>query len=117
MQEKAVGKTKKRAEPPRPKTGSGSATAPRNRTMQFSLPPLVAISEVPRGKAVMIQGQVLSPQPTTFVLHDGNSSMVVTLGTDWRQLSKVRAGDRIGLIGQMVGAEARGGGKEWVSKG
>ncbi|MFC3678195.1 hypothetical protein [Ferrovibrio xuzhouensis] len=101
MQDKALDQMKKQAEPPKPKTGSGSAAAPRNRTMQFSLPPLVAISEVPRGKAVMIQGQVLSPQPTTFVLNDGNSSMVINLGTDWRQLSKVRAGDRVGVIGQM----------------
>lgn len=101
MQDKALEQMKKQAEPPKPKTGSGSATTPRNRTIQFSLPPLVAISEVPRGKAVMIQGQVLSPQPTTFVLNDGNSSMVINLGADWRQLSKVKAGDRIGVIGQM----------------
>ena len=97
-QDKAAGQ-KKPEPPPRPKSSSG--TAPRHRTLQFSLPPLVAIAEVPRGKAVMIQGQVLSPQATTFVLNDGNASMVINLGPDWRQLSKVRAGDRIGVIGQM----------------
>jgi hypothetical protein len=102
MQDKAAEQQKKQNEPAKPKrNGSGAAAAPRNRTMQFSLPPLVAVSEVPRGKAVMIQGQVLSPQPTTFVLNDGNASMVVNLGADWRQLSNVRAGDRVGVIGQM----------------
>jgi hypothetical protein len=100
-QDKALEQMKKANEPAKPKNGAGSTAAPRNRTMQFSLPPLVAIAEVPRGKAVMIQGQVLSPQPTTFVLNDGNASMVINLGPDWRQLSKVKAGDRIGVIGQM----------------
>src|SRR5690606_6844326 len=59
------------------------ANAPRNRTMHFELPPLVPIAEVPRGKPVMIQGTVLSPQPTTFVLNDGNASLVINLGPTW----------------------------------
>ena len=75
--------------------------APRNRTMNIELPPMVAIAEVPRGKPVMIQGIVLSPQPTTFVLNDGNSSLVINLGTTWQALTQVKAGDRVRVIGQM----------------
>ena len=83
--------------PPAPK----NPNAPRNRTMSFELPPLVAISEMPSGKPVMIQGIVLSPQPTTFVLNDGNSSLVINLGPSWQALTKVKAGDRVRVIGQM----------------
>lgn len=83
---------------PAPKKDS---TAPRNRTMPFDLPPLVPIAEIPRGKAVMIQGIVHSPQPSTFVLNDGNASMVINLGSTWRELTKVKAGDRVRVIGQM----------------
>lgn len=102
-QDKALEQAKDKPEEakPKPPAKPANANAPRNRTMQFSLPPLVAISEVPRGKAVMIQGRVLSPQPTTFVLNDGNSSMVINLGPAWRDLSKVQSGDRVGVIGQM----------------
>lgn len=78
-----------------------NANAPRNRTMQFELPPLVPIAEIPRGKAVMLQGVVLSPQPTTFVLNDGNSSLVINLGPTWQALTKVKAGDRVRVVGQM----------------
>lgn len=77
------------------------ANAPRNRTMHFELPPLVPIAEVPRGKPVMIQGTVLSPQPTTFVLNDGNASLVINLGPTWQALTKVKAGDRVRVVGQM----------------
>ena len=78
-----------------------NANAPRNRTMQIDLPPLVPIAEIPRGKAVMVQGVVLSPQPTTFVLNDGNSSLVINLGSTWQALTQVKAGDRVRVIGQM----------------
>lgn len=69
--------------------------------MQFDLPPLVAIAEIPLGQVVAIQGQVKSPQPTTFVLNDGNASQVIHLGPSWRDLTGVKAGDRIRVIGQM----------------
>ena len=84
-----------------PKPAPKNPNAPRNRTMNIELPPLVAISEVPRGKPVMIQGVVLSPQPTTFVLNDGNSSLVINLGPTWQALTNVKAGDRVRVIGQM----------------
>ncbi len=71
------------------------------RSMAFEVPPLVPIAEIPRGKAVTIQGVVLSPQATTFVLNDGNSSQVVVIGPTWRDLTKVKAGDRVRAIGQM----------------
>jgi hypothetical protein len=44
---------------------------------------------------------VLSPQATTFVLNDGNSGQVVVIGPTWRDLTKVKAGDRVRVIGQM----------------
>ena len=69
--------------------------------MAFDVPPLVPISEIPRGKAVTIQGTVLSPQATTFVLNDGNSSQVIVIGPAWRDLTKVKAGDRVRVIGQL----------------
>jgi hypothetical protein len=81
-----------------PKSNSTRGTT---RSMAFDVPPLVPISEIPRGKAVTIQGVVLSPQATTFVLNDGNSGQVVTIGPAWRDLTKVKAGDRVRVIGQM----------------
>ncbi len=81
-----------------PKSNSTRGTT---RSMAFEVPPLVPISEIPRGKAVTIQGVVLSPQATTFVLNDGNSGQVVTIGPAWRDLTKVKAGDRVRVIGQM----------------
>lgn len=85
-----------------PKPAPKNATAPpRNQTMAFTLPDLVPIAEIPRGKAVMLQGVVLSPQATTFVLNDGNASQVISLGPNWRDLTKVKAGDRVRVIGQM----------------
>lgn len=81
-----------------PKSNSTRGTT---RTMAFDVPPLVPISEIPRGKAVTIQGVVLSPQATTFVLNDGNSGQVVVIGPTWRDLTKVKAGDRVRVIGQM----------------
>jgi len=84
-------------QPAKPK---GTA-APRNQTMSFTLPDLVPISEIPRGKAVMLQGVVLSPQATTFVLNDGKASQVINLGPSWRDLTKVKAGDRVRVIGQL----------------
>lgn len=86
---------------PAPKPAPKNPNAPRNRTMNIELPPMVAIAEVPRGKPVMIQGVVLSPQPTTFVLNDGNSSLVINLGPTWQALTQVKAGDRVRVIGQM----------------
>ena len=44
---------------------------------------------------------VLSPQATTFVLNDGNSSHVIVIGPTWRDLTKVKSGDRVRVIGQM----------------
>jgi hypothetical protein len=85
-----------------PKPAAKSSTAPpRNQTMAFTLPDLVPIAEIPRGKSVMIQGVVLSPQASTFVLNDGNSSQVITIGPTWRDLTKVKSGDRVRVIGQM----------------
>jgi len=83
---------------PAPKRNSQGGTT---RSMTFNVPPLVPISEIPRGKAVTIQGTVLSPQATTFVLNDGNSSQVIVIGPAWRDLTKVKAGDRVRAIGQM----------------
>lgn len=83
---------------PAPKSSTPRGTT---RSMAFDVPPLVPISEIPRGKAVTIQGTVLSPQATTFVLNDGNSSQVIVIGPAWRDLTKVKAGDRVRVIGQM----------------
>jgi biotin carboxyl carrier protein len=90
---------KKDEKKPAPK----SSSSPRGttRSMAFDVPPLVPIAEIPRGKAVTIQGTVLSPQATTFVLNDGNSSQVIVIGPAWRDLTKVKAGDRVRVIGQM----------------
>jgi hypothetical protein len=90
---------KKDEKKPAPK----SSSSPRGttRSMAFEVPPLVPIAEIPRGKAVTIQGVVLSPQATTFVLNDGNSSQVVVIGPTWRDLTKVKSGDRVRVIGQM----------------
>jgi len=65
------------------------------------LPPPTAISEIPRGKAVLLAGTVMSPQPRTFVLNDGNASIVVHLGPTWRELTRLAAGDNVRVIGQM----------------
>lgn len=89
---------KKDEKKPAPKSNSPRGTT---RSMAFEVPPLVAISEIPRGKAVTIQGVVLSPQATTFVLNDGNSSQVVVIGPTWRDLTKVKSGDRVRVIGQL----------------
>jgi len=85
----------------KPAARSNSSTRGTTRSMAFDLPPLVPIAEIPRGKAVTIQGVVLSPQATTFVLNDGNSSQVIVIGPTWRDLTKVKAGDRVRVIGQM----------------
>lgn len=89
---------KKDEKKPASKSNSTRGTT---RSMAFDVPPLVPISEIPRGKAVTIQGTVLSPQATTFVLNDGNSSQVIVIGPAWRDLTKVKAGDRVRVIGQM----------------
>lgn len=96
--EQKAGEQKPPAKKPAPQK---NANAPRNRTMNIELPPLVPIAEVPRGKPVMIQGIVMSPQPTTFVLNDGNSSLVINLGPTWQALTNVKAGDRVRVVGQM----------------
>ncbi|MEK9969324.1 MAG: OB-fold nucleic acid binding domain-containing protein [Ferrovibrio sp.] len=83
---------------PAPKSNNSRGTT---RSMTFDVPPLVPISEIPRGKAVTIQGVVLSPQATTFVLNDGNSSQVIVIGPTWRDLTKVKPGDRVRVIGQL----------------
>lgn len=87
----------KKPAPPKKK----DPNAPRTRSMAFDLPPLVSIAEMPRGKVVMIQGVVQSPQATAFVLNDGNASQVINIGPAWRDLTKVQAGDRVRVIGQM----------------
>lgn len=84
-----------------PKTTQQNNPRGTTRSMAFEVPPLVPISEIPRGKTVTIQGVVLSPQATTFVLNDGNSSQVIVIGPTWRDLTKVKAGDRVRAIGQM----------------
>lgn len=89
---------KKDEKKPAQKSSSPRGTT---RSMAFDVPPLVPIAEIPRGKAVTIQGTVLSPQATTFVLNDGNSSQVIVIGPSWRDLTKVKAGDRVRVIGQM----------------
>ncbi|MCW0232180.1 MAG: hypothetical protein OJJ21_01140 [Ferrovibrio sp.] len=92
-----------KAEPPKKPAAKSSNSSPRGttRSMAFEVPPLVPIAEIPRGKAVTIQGVVLSPQATTFVLNDGNASQVITIGPTWRDLTKVKPGDRVRVIGQM----------------
>lgn len=94
--------TPPKAEQPK-KPAAKKETTPRGttRSMAFEVPPLVPIAEIPRGKAVTIQGVVLSPQATTFVLNDGNASQVITIGPTWRDLTKVKPGDRVRVIGQM----------------
>jgi uncharacterized protein YdeI (BOF family) len=88
---------------PAKKPAAKKETTPKGttRSMAFEVPPLVPIAEIPRGKAVTIQGVVLSPQATTFVLNDGNASQVITIGPTWRDLTKVKPGDRVRVIGQM----------------
>lgn len=85
------------------KPAAKSSSNPRGttRSMAFEVPGLVPIAEIPRGRAVTIQGVVLSPQATTFVLNDGNASQVITIGPTWRDLTRVKAGDRVRVIGQM----------------
>lgn len=100
-QKPAEQKPAEQKEPAKKSAPPKNANAPRNRTMQFELPPLVPIAEIPRGKPVMIQGIVLSPQPTTFVLNDGNASLVINLGSTWQALTNVKAGDRVRVVGQM----------------
>lgn len=92
---------KKEEKKPAPAAKNSSNPRGTTRSMAFEVPPLVPIAEIPRGKAVTIQGTVLSPQATTFVLNDGNSSQVVVIGPTWRDLTKVKAGDRVRVIGQL----------------
>jgi hypothetical protein len=95
------GQTEKKDEKKAPSGTQQNNQRGTTRSMAFEVPPLVPISEIPRGKAVTIQGVVLSPQATTFVLNDGNSSQVIVIGPTWRDLTKVKAGDRVRAIGQM----------------
>lgn len=95
------GQTEKKDEKKAPSSTQQNNQRGTTRSMAFEVPPLVPISEIPRGKAVTIQGVVLSPQATTFVLNDGNSSQVIVIGPTWRDLTKVKAGDRVRAIGQM----------------
>ena len=44
---------------------------------------------------------LLSPQQRTFVLNDGNSSIVIQLGPSWRDLTKLAPGARVRVLGQM----------------
>lgn len=88
-----------------PAGGSSPAAQPAPRRSgqpaTVGLPPPTAISEIPRGTAVLLAGVVLSPQPRTFVLNDGNSSIVVHLGPTWRDLTKLKPGDNVRVVGQM----------------
>lgn len=68
---------------------------------QIGLPTPTRIAEIPRGQVVLIAGVVSSAQPTTFVLNDGNASIVVHLGATWQELTRARNGDRIRVLGQM----------------
>lgn len=77
----------------RPATGAPANT--------IGLPNPTPIAEIPRGQTVLLAGMLSSPQPRTFVLNDGNSSIVVNLGPSWQDLTRLKAGDRIRVVGQL----------------
>lgn len=67
----------------------------------IGLPNPTPIAEIPRGQTVLLAGILLSPQPRTFVLNDGNSAIVINLGPTWQELSGLKAGDRVRVLGQI----------------
>jgi glucose/arabinose dehydrogenase len=67
----------------------------------IGLPNPTPIAEIPRGQVVLLAGVLSSPQPRTFVLNDGNASIVVNLGPTWQDLTKLKAGDRLRVLGQL----------------
>ena len=77
------------------------APARRNQPAQIGLPAPTPIAEIPRNKTVLLAGTLLSPQQRTFVLNDGNSSIVIQLGPSWRDLTKLAPGARVRVLGQM----------------
>ncbi len=89
------------ATPAPPQQQPRAAPARRNQPAQIGLPAPTPISEIPRGQTVLLAGTVLSPQQRTFVLNDGNSSIVVQLGPSWRDLTKLAPGARVRVLGQM----------------
>ncbi|MEL3891079.1 hypothetical protein V6B08_12440 [Ferrovibrio sp. MS7] len=77
----------------RPATGAPANT--------IGLPNPTPIAEIPRGQTVLLAGVLSAPQPRTFVLNDGNASIVVNLGPSWQELTRLKAGDRIRVVGQL----------------
>ncbi len=67
----------------------------------IGLPTPTPIAEIARGKTVLLAGILLSPQARTFVLNDGNASLVINLGPSWQELSGLKAGDRVRVLGQL----------------
>lgn len=77
----------------RPATGAPANT--------IGLPNPTPIAEIPRGQTVLLAGVLSAPQQRTFVLNDGNASIVVNLGPSWQELTRLKAGDRIRVVGQL----------------
>lgn len=84
-----------------PAPAARQAPARRNQPAQIGLPAPTPIAEIPRGKTVLLAGTLMSPQQRTFVLNDGNSSIVIQLGPSWRDLTRLSPGARVRVLGQM----------------
>ena len=80
-----------------------SRPAPRRNAapQTVDLPPPTRIAEIPRNTVVLIAGVVQAPERTTFVLNDGNASLVINLGPTWRDLTGIKTGDRVRVVGQL----------------
>jgi len=96
------------AQPSAPAPAQPSAPAPAPAQQQrraapatIGLPSPTPIAEIPRGQVVLLAGVLSSPQLRTFVLNDGNASIVVNLGPSWQDLTKLKAGDRLRVLGQL----------------
>lgn len=91
--------------PGRPTSPAQATPAPATRRTAppatIGLPNPTPIAEIPRGRTVLLAGLLLSPQPRTFVLNDGNSAIVINLGPTWQELSGLKAGDRVRVLGQI----------------
>lgn len=63
--------------------------------------PETRIGEIPLNQPAQILGIVTSVGPAYFVLNDGGASIIVSAGPGWQQLTNVRQGDRLSVIGQL----------------
>ena len=97
----ALPETAKPPAAPSPAPAPRPAQQRRNQPAQIGLPAPTPIAEIPRNKTVLLAGTLVSPQQRTFVLNDGNASIVIQLGPSWRDLTKLAPGARVRVMGQM----------------